>query len=107
MSVAGDGVRMTLDELRELARHKLRAVGLPADHADAVAETMVAGERDGCTSHGIYRLLVAASSISRGVVVPDAVPVASEPAKGVVRVDGGGGVAPPAFAHGRGWVREK
>ena len=93
IAAAGDGVRMTLDELRELARKKLRAVGLSTDHADAVAETMVAGERDGCTSHGIYRLLVAASSISRGVVVPDAVPVASEPAKGVVRVDGGGGFA--------------
>ena len=100
IAAAGDGVRMTLDELRELARQKLRAVGLSTDHADAVAETMVAGERDGCTSHGIYRLLVAASSISRGVVVPDAVPVASEPAKGVVRVDGGGGFAQLAFERG-------
>ena len=100
IAAAGDGVRMTLDELRGLARRKLRAVGLSSDHADAVAETMVAGERDGCTSHGIYRLLVAASSISRGVVVPDAVPVASEPAKGVVRVDGGGGFAQLAFERG-------
>ena len=47
------GVHMTLDEVRALSRAKLRAVGLAADHADAVAETLVAGERDGCGAHGI------------------------------------------------------
>lgn len=93
-------VVMTLDALRDLARAKLRAVGLADDHADAVAETMVAGERDGCTSHGIYRLLVAANSVRAGVVVPDAVPVVHEPARALVRVDGGGGFAQLAFARG-------
>ncbi|MEH3037690.1 MAG: Ldh family oxidoreductase [Sphingomonas adhaesiva] len=91
---------MTLDALRGLAREKLRAAGLADDHADAVAETMVAGERDGCASHGIYRLLVAASSVRAGVVVPDAVPVVSEPARALVRVDGKGGFAQLAFARG-------
>ena len=75
--VTAAGVKMTLDELRTLARAKLRLVGLAADHADAVAETMVSGERDGCASHGIYRLLVAANSVKAGEVVPDAVPVVS------------------------------
>jgi len=93
-------VAMTLDELRDLARTKLRAVGLADDHADAVAETMVAGERDGCASHGIYRLLVAANSVRAGVVVPDAVPMVSEPARALVRVDGKGGFAQLAFARG-------
>ncbi|MEH3100834.1 Ldh family oxidoreductase [Sphingomonas adhaesiva] len=91
---------MTLDALRGLAREKLRAAGLADDHADAVAETMVAGECDGCASHGIYRLLVAASSVRAGVVVPDAVPVVSEPARALVRVDGKGGFAQLAFARG-------
>src|SRR3546814_12455338 len=99
IAAAGDGVRMTLDELRELARQELRAVGLSTDRADAVAETMVAGERDGCTSHGIYRLLVVAHSVRSGVVVPDAVSVASEPANALVRVDGGGGFAKLALDH--------
>jgi len=107
IAAAGDGVRMTLDELRELARQKLRAVGLPADHADAVAETMVAGERDGCTSHGVYRLLVVAHSVRSGVVVPDAVPVASEPANALVRVDGGGGFAQLALEHGLPLLTQK
>ncbi len=101
------GVAMTLDELRDLARAKLRSVGLAGDHADAVAETMVAGERDGCASHGIYRLLVAANSVRAGVVVPDAVPVVSEPAPALVRVDGRGGFAQLAFARGLPLLLEK
>lgn len=100
MSETAAGVAMTLDELRALARAKLRAAGLAGAHADAVAETMVAGERDGCASHGIYRLLVADRSIRAGVVVPDAVPTVSEPKAGLVRVDGGGGFAQLAFARG-------
>ncbi|SEN68642.1 Malate/lactate/ureidoglycolate dehydrogenase, LDH2 family [Sphingomonas gellani] len=91
---------MTLDELRTLATDTLRAAGLAYDHAEAVAETMVAGERDGCASHGIYRLLVAVNSIRAGVVVTDAVPVVTSPRTGLVRVDGGGGFAQLAFARG-------
>ena len=107
MSEAAAGVVMTLDELRGLARAKLRAAGLAGDHADAVAETMVSGERDGCASHGIYRLLVADRSIRAGVVVPDAVPQVSEPKAGLVRVDGGGGFAQLAFERGMPLLVEK
>ncbi len=90
-----------------LARRVLLGAGLSRDHAVAVAETMVAGERDGSTSHGIYRLLVAANSIARGVVVTDAVPVVSEPARALVKVDGGGGFAQLAFERGRSLLADK
>ncbi|WP_287979402.1 Ldh family oxidoreductase [Sphingomonas sp.] len=102
-----DDVHLDLDTLRVLAQDRLRAVGLAPDHAVAVAETMVAGERDGCASHGIYRLLVAANSVARGVVVPDAVPVVTEPARALARVDGGGGFAQLAFARGLPLLVEK
>ncbi|MDQ1156472.1 delta1-piperideine-2-carboxylate reductase [Sphingomonas sp. SORGH_AS 950] len=101
------GIRMTLAELRSLARAKLLGAGLAPAHAEAVAETMVAGERDGCASHGIYRLLVAVSSINKGVVVPDAEPVLSHPAHALVRVDGGGGFAQLAFQTGKPALIEK
>lgn len=101
------GVPMTLDELRTLARAKLLGAGLAPAHAEAVAETMVAGERDGCASHGIYRLLVAVASINKGVVVPDAVPVLSHPARALVRVEGGGGFAQLAFQTGKPALIEK
>ncbi len=101
------GVPMTLDELQTLARAKLLGAGLAPAHAEAVAETMVAGERDGCASHGIYRLLVAVASINKGVVVPDAVPVLSHPARALVRVEGGGGFAQLAFQTGKPALIEK
>ncbi len=99
--MSDDHVRMTLAEVRDYARATLTRVGLSPAHVAAVAETMVAGERDGCGSHGLYRLLVAAHSVASGVVVPDAAPVASRPKPGLVRVDGGGGFAQLAFETGR------
>lgn len=101
------GVRLSLDEVRVLARTTLRLVGLAPDHADALADTMVAGERDGCASHGIYRLLVAVASIRAGTVTVDARPVVGEPASALIRVDGGGGFAQLAFARGLPHLVEK
>ncbi|CAN5283413.1 Ldh family oxidoreductase [soil metagenome] len=98
---------MTLDAVRDLARVTLLRAGLSADHAAAVAGTMVAGERDGCTSHGLYRLLVATNSIRAGTVSRDAVPTLREPARALVRVDGGGGFAQLAFETGRDLLVEK
>lgn len=98
---AGDApVALSIAEARDLALRTLRGCGLAPDHAAAVAETMVRGERDGCTSHGLYRLLVAARTIELGVVVPDAVPQVSEPAAALVRVDGAGGFAQLPFERG-------
>ncbi|WP_082468213.1 MULTISPECIES: Ldh family oxidoreductase [unclassified Sphingomonas] len=92
---------MTLDAVRAYARATLTRVGLAPAHVAAVAETIVAGERDGCGAHGLYRLLVAAHSVACRVVVPDAVPVLERRAGGVVRVDGRGGFAQLAFDTGR------
>ncbi|WP_242147347.1 Ldh family oxidoreductase [Sphingomonas sp. BAUL-RG-20F-R05-02] len=107
MTADAADIAMSLDAVRTLARTTLLRAGLSAPHADAVAETMVAGERDGCTSHGLYRLLVATNSIRAGTVRTDAVPTRSEPARALVRVDGGGGFAQLAFETGRGMLVEK
>lgn len=105
--MSADRVHLTLARLRVLARETLLAAGLGEDHAVAVAETIVAGERDGCASHGVYRLLVAAHSVASGVVAPHAVPVVSEPARALVRVDGAGGFAQLAFDRGRPMLIDK
>src|SRR3546814_2685947 len=76
-------------------------------HVAAGAETMVAGERDGCASHGIYRLLVCAHTIRSGKVVLDAEPRIAASAPGLVRVDAGGGFAQLAFERGRPLLAEK
>lgn len=98
--IAEADIHMSLEELRIFASDILRRAGLKEAHVQAVTETLVAGERDGCGAHGIYRLLVAVRSIRLGRVNPDAVPVISEPAPALVRVDGDGGFAQLAFARG-------
>lgn len=102
-----DTVRMSLDAVRALARRVLTRRGLGEAHADAVAETIVAGERDGCASHGVYRLLVCAHTIAAGKVALDAEPVVREPAPALVQVDAQGGYAQLAFARGRPLLVEK
>jgi delta1-piperideine-2-carboxylate reductase len=92
-----DAVRMSLDEVRDLARRILSHYGLAPD---AVAETIVASERDGCTSHGVYRLIVCARTLARGNVIRDAVPEVSNTARSITRVDAKGGYAQLAFEMG-------
>ncbi|WP_243444789.1 Ldh family oxidoreductase [Sphingosinicella humi] len=93
--------RLALAEVRDLALTVLTHFGLGERQAKAVAETMVAGERDGCTSHGIYRLLVCAHTIREGKVVVDAEPEVHDIAPALVRVDGKGGYAQIGFEEGR------
>lgn len=91
---------MSLETVRALAVEVLTANGLAPPHAEAVAETVVAGERDGCAAHGVYRLLVAVNTMRTGKVSLDAVPVVSAPTRAVTRVDARGGFAQLAFQAG-------
>lgn len=93
-------VTLTLDEAAELSRAVLARHGLSPEQAEAVTRTIIAGERDECASHGMYRLLVVVNTIRTGKVVVDAEPVVHDMAKGLVRVDAGGGFAQLALARG-------
>nr|WP_253201404.1 Ldh family oxidoreductase [Sphingomonas quercus] len=98
---------MSLDEVASLSRAILSKHGLAADHVEAVARTIVAGERDECASHGVYRLLVCVNTLRSGGVVADAVPVVDDVAPALVRVDAGGGFAQLAFERGLPVLVEK
>lgn len=93
-------VLLRLDELQDLAERVLTVYGLASEHVTVVAETIVAGERDGCTSHGAYRLLDCAHTLASGAVNPVAVPVVSAAAAAITRVDAQGGYAQLAFERG-------
>ena len=69
------GLGETLDEVRALAHDVLRRHGLGEAHIAPVAATIVAGERDQCASHGVYRLTNCVHTLRAGKVVPDARPV--------------------------------
>lgn len=95
-----DCVYLPLAELHALAERVLRHLGLAPAHAQAMARTVVAGQRDGCQSHGVYRLITCAHTIRAGKVDLQAEPVLA-PARGaVVRVDAGYAFSPLAFERG-------
>ncbi|PSS58588.1 Ldh family oxidoreductase [Pseudomonas sp. BBP2017] len=93
-------IRLTLSEARTLAHSILLHNGFTADHAEAVTDTIVAGERDGCASHGLYRVLGCVSSLKAGKVVADARPEVIDQAPSIVRVDAAGGFSQLAFQAG-------
>lgn len=76
------------------------AAGLSALQAAPLARVIVAGERDGCKSHGIYRIEGCLRTIRRKKVNPNAVPQLVQDDSAIVRVDAKGGFANAAFELG-------
>ena len=74
--------------------------GLSAVQAGPMARVIVAGEGDGCKSHGVYRIEGCLRSLKLGKVVPDAVPVLTQDDSAIVRVEAKGGFANAAFELG-------
>lgn len=95
-----DTVALSLDEVAALSRAVLTRHGLAPDHVEAVTETIVAGERDECAAHGVYRLLNCINTLKTGKVSPDARPILHDVAPALLRVDAAGGFAQLAFQQG-------
>jgi delta1-piperideine-2-carboxylate reductase len=68
--------------------------------AQSLARVIVAGERDGCKSHGIYRIEGCLRTLRAGKVNPVAVPALHVDDSAIVRVDAQGGFANAAFDTG-------
>jgi delta1-piperideine-2-carboxylate reductase len=100
-------VSLSLDEVRSLSIAVLHAGGLSPEHAEAIAATVYAGQRDECHSHGMYRLLGCVRSVREGKVNPNAVPSVVDHAPAIVRVDANYGFSPLAFERGRPLLVEK
>ncbi|MBS0608153.1 MAG: Ldh family oxidoreductase [Proteobacteria bacterium] len=97
---AADTVQIPLPELQALARRVLLRQGLSQAHAEAMARTIVAGQRDACQSHGVYRLITCTHSIRSGKVDLQAEPVLAPASGAVVRVDARHAFSPLAFERG-------
>lgn len=100
-------IRLSLDEVRDLAGRVLRKHGFDEAHTTALADTLVAGQRDECASHGIYRLLGLIATLRAGKVVPNAVPRVLDQAPAIVKVDAGGAFSPLAFRTGLPLLADK
>ncbi|PZO67338.1 MAG: oxidoreductase [Paracoccus denitrificans] len=93
---------LTPEELTQQVAAIFAAVGLTDLQARTVAQTIVAGERDACKSHGIYRIEGCLRTIKAGKVNPDAQPRLTDDGSAVLRVDADGAFSPAAFALGVG-----
>ncbi len=100
-------IRLSLDEVHELAEAILRRHGFAEAHVRAVADAVAAGERDACASHGLWRLLGCIDTLRAGKVVPDAEPEVIDQAPALVKVDARGGFAQVAFQRGAPVLVEK
>ena len=89
-----DRVHMTLDEVHETAVDALRARGYSNRHAQAIADTVTAAERDECTSHGLFRIPFYVKALQEAGVSPDAEPTFRDLAPAVIRADAHFGFAP-------------
>lgn len=101
-------VVLTVDTLHERVEAIFRKAGLNLVQAGAVSRVVVAGERDGCKAHGVYRIEGTLRTIKAGKVVPDAVPeLLPQDAPAVVRVTANGGFANAALELGVAALAER
>ena len=103
-----DSRRLTIEELNERVEAIFRKAGLNATQAGAVTRVIVAGERDACKSHGIYRIEGALRTVKAGKVRPDAEPeLLALEASAIVKVNAKGGFANAAFELGLPLLAER
>ncbi|WHO77257.1 Ldh family oxidoreductase [Rhizobium sp. BT03] len=97
---------MTMTTLKIVDLHSrveaiFRKAGLNSAQAGALARVIVAGERDACKSHGIYRIEGALRTVKSGKVKPDALPgLDLNEGSAIVKVNANGGFANAAFELG-------
>jgi delta1-piperideine-2-carboxylate reductase len=92
---------LTIAAVQERVEAIFRRAGLNAVQAGALARVIVAGERDACKSHGIYRIEGALRTVKAGKVKPDATPeLLPQEGSAIVKVNAMGGFANPAFELG-------
>ena len=99
-------VAISLERLYSTVNLALTAHGLNREAAACISSVVTDAERDGCTSHGLFRVPGFLHALDTGAVDGPGASLASlaptSPAEGVVVVDGGGcSFAAPAFAAGR------
>lgn len=96
-SGANDTVLLHLDELQSLLQLIFLANGASAEAAEILAANCAACERDGATSHGIFRMPGYVASIKSGWVDPAATPRVEDVGASFIRVDAANGFTQPAL----------
>ncbi|WP_294927704.1 Ldh family oxidoreductase [uncultured Paracoccus sp.] len=92
---------LTVEDLRGRIEEIFLRAGTNAVQAAALSRVIVAGERDGCKSHGIYRIEGVLRTLRAGKADGTAIPEL-DPCTGsaILRVNARGGFSTPAFELG-------
>ena len=93
-------IALSLEEIEQLAVHALLRENFSAPQAHAIARTVTAAERDGCRSHGLFRIPFYIKALQNDNTNPEAVPVLSDAGKSVLHIDAGCGFCPLALETG-------
>lgn len=89
---------ISFESLTELLHRIFLVHGTSAAVADVLALNCASAERDGATSHGVFRMPAYVSTLRSGWVDGHAIPVVEDAAAAFVRVDARNGFAQPALA---------
>lgn len=100
-------VTLTLAEAHSLAYRVLTHAGFSEAHATAIARNVTGGERDGCASHGLWRLLGIVETLRKGKVSADATPQLNDKAPAIVQTDAGGAYSLLAYEQALPLLIEK
>lgn len=92
---------MSVAAIHDLAKSTLMKYGANDKNAGAVADTITMAERDGCLSHGLFRVAGYVATLKSGKVDGNAVPTVKKLAPAVVQVNGHNCFAPRALQAGR------
>jgi len=92
---------MSVDAIHRLAKDTLMTFGADALNANAVANIVTMAERDGCVSHGLFRLPGYIATLKSGKVNGKARPTVIKLAPAVVQVNGHNAFAPTALQAGQ------
>ena len=96
-----DLLTISIEELQSRVGKAFESAGLNKIQSESISRVIVAGERDGCKSHGIYRIEGALRTIKAGKVNVDAEPyIIDGEADAIVQVNADLGFANPAFDVG-------
>ncbi|CAB3635443.1 Ldh family oxidoreductase [Achromobacter pestifer] len=106
-NVNTDMINLSIDQVYDLSVEVLGRNGFSAPHAAVIAQTITAGQRDDCQSHGLYRLMGCVRTLKSGLVDPSAQPIITHPAAGVVQVDAQRAYSLLAFQEGLPHLAEK
>lgn len=98
---------LALDQVQTLATECLLANGCDEDNATPVAQSMTAAERDGCPSHGVFRLPGYVAGLRHGRINGKARPTVTALGEAVVCVEGDMAMAPVAHDASFGQLTER